>query len=311
MGRRKIFLILSLGLSLISSCRTREKVNILSTPTLYIITATLAPTLTPLPTYPQQPPSPNPTISPVEGTTTTQINVRSLPYISADVLGQLGIFTKVEITGRDSIGDWYRINYSPVTELTSAPQNVTGIGWITSEYVQVEGEVAIPVIPNIYSGPTEPTNPSSTQISQIPLANGIQSSQPYPAAAIEDGDSAQNPVVDIDFSPTSARSITYAGDVSSPQGDLVDWIRFKPYIQSNGPSAVSIVIKCDGNIGLNIELQQASQVLQTWENIFCKSPARLLLDLYSTAPYVIRISLEAINAGLNHVNYVITVQQDS
>ena len=304
-------MVLSLGLSLFSSCSPRENINILTTPTLYIITATLASTLTPYPTYSQQPPSPNPTISPVEGTTTTQLNVRSLPNISADVLGQLGIFTKVEITGKDSAGDWYRINYSPVTGLTPAPQNVTGIGWITSEYIQVEGEVVIPVIPNIFSGPTEPPNPPSTQISQIPSANGIPSSQPFSATAIEDGDSAQNPAVDIDFSPTGARSITYASDVSSPQGDLDDWLRFKPYMQSNGPSAVSVVIKCDGNIGLNIELQQASHILQTWENTFCKSPARLLLSLYSTAPYVIRISPEAINAGSNHVNYVITVQQDS
>lgn len=303
-------LLLSVVFSLISSCGTGENVDISSTPTLYIITATLEPTLTPHPTYSPQPPSPIPTIVPVKGTTTTQVNVRKFPLVSADVMGQLSIFTEIEITGKDTDGRWYRINYSPEIGITPSQTIETGVGWVTTDYIQVDGDAVIPVIPNVVTGQSIPTTLPSTQLSPTPSINIIPTPQPFPSAAIEDGDSPQNPAVDVDFSPTGVRSVSYSSDVSSPRGDLDDWFKFKPYIQPNGPSSVSVIINCAGSNGVNIELQQASQVLQTWKNTTCKTPARLILSLHGNAPFLMRISAGIASAGLNYVNYTITIQQD-
>jgi hypothetical protein len=228
-------------------------------------------------------------------------------------MGQLSIFTTIVITGQDSDGRWYRINYSPELGITPSQSIETAVGWVTSDYIRVNGDAVIPVIPNVINGQSIPTTLPSTQLSPTPSMNSIPTSQPFPSAAIEDGDSPQYPAVDVDFSPTGVRSISYSSDVSSPQGDLDDWFKFKPYMQPKGPSSVSVIINCTDSSGLNIELQQASQILQSWKNTSCKTPTRLILTLHGNAPFLIRISASAeiANTGINYVNYIITIQQDN
>jgi hypothetical protein len=222
----------------------------------------------------------------------------------------LAIFTDVEITGMDPSGDWYRIKYSPVQVFTPGLPGNTYTGWVASEYIQVEGVVDIPVIPSTFNDQSIPPVLPSTQLYQTQTVSGIPTPLALPSVATEDGDTVQNPLINIDFSPTGARSITYTGDVSFPQGDLEDWLKFRPYMQSNRPSSVSVIINCAGTNGVNIELQQAAQVLQTWENTSCKATARLILSLYGNAPYFFRIRPGIESGGLNYVRYTITIQQD-
>jgi uncharacterized protein YraI len=92
---------------------------------------TQAPSETPLP-----PPSP-PTVAPVEGITSTQINVRAEPSTSSSVVGMIPGNTKVEITGKDPDGSWWQINYE---------QGVDGKGWVTAQYVATTGTPEVPVI---------------------------------------------------------------------------------------------------------------------------------------------------------------------
>ena len=70
----------------------------------------------------------------VEGTTTTQLNVRTEPSTASETLGIISQFEMVQIIGRDASGSWYQIVY------------VDSKGWVRAEYVQVNAAAEIPVI---------------------------------------------------------------------------------------------------------------------------------------------------------------------
>lgn len=70
----------------------------------------------------------------VEGTTTTQLNVRTEPSTASETLGIISQFEMVQIVGRDASGSWYQIAY------------VDSKGWVRAEYVQVNAAAEIPVI---------------------------------------------------------------------------------------------------------------------------------------------------------------------
>ena len=83
------------------------------------------------------PPPPQPTVAPVDGATSTQVNVRAEPSTAAAVLGIIPADTRVEITGKDPSGSWWQINY---------PQGIDGKGWVTAQYVVAANPDQIPVI---------------------------------------------------------------------------------------------------------------------------------------------------------------------
>jgi uncharacterized protein YraI len=73
----------------------------------------------------------------VEGTASTQINVRAEPSTASNVLGIIPADTKVQILGKDPGGNWLQILYSP---------GVDGKGWVTAQYVTLGAGIEIPVI---------------------------------------------------------------------------------------------------------------------------------------------------------------------
>jgi uncharacterized protein YraI len=101
------------------------------------VTATLPPTSIPQPTQTPPPPTPVPTIPPIEGTTTTQVNVRAESSTASENLGLIAQFSKVQIIGKDASGSWYQIIYA---------DSAKGVGWVRAEYVEVAAGVEIPVI---------------------------------------------------------------------------------------------------------------------------------------------------------------------
>lgn len=109
----------------------------LATSTPEFVTATLPPSPIPFPTLTLPPPTPLPTIAPIEGTTTTQVNVRASTSTGSDTLGTIPQFSKVQVIGRDSSTNWYQIIYS---------DSPTGAGWVRAEYVQVNAAAEIPVL---------------------------------------------------------------------------------------------------------------------------------------------------------------------
>ncbi len=110
------------------------------------VTATLAPTLTPPATQVPQTLSestPVPSaveetnLSPVEGMTTTQVNVRAATSTASELLGMIGQFVKVQVIGKDASGSWYQVMYA---------ESGAGKGWVRAEYVQVNAPAEIPLV---------------------------------------------------------------------------------------------------------------------------------------------------------------------
>jgi uncharacterized protein YraI len=122
---------------LLAGCGSSISTNVSPT----FITATLPPTGTPAPVSTAViVPSLTAevvTIQPIEGVTTTQLNLRSEPSTAGESLGTVAAFSTVQIVGRESNGKWYQI-------LNSASSN--GKGWIIAAYVQINGQAVIPII---------------------------------------------------------------------------------------------------------------------------------------------------------------------
>jgi uncharacterized protein YraI len=94
---------------------------------------TLSPSETPLP------PTSPPTIAPVDGITSTQVNVRAEPSTASNVLGIIPADMRVEITGKDPGGNWWQINYSH-------PEAMEGKGWVTAQYITLPLTAEVPII---------------------------------------------------------------------------------------------------------------------------------------------------------------------
>lgn len=111
------------------------------TPTSTFLAApsTMPATLTPAPSKTPSPPSPQLTVAPVEGMTSTQINVRAEPSTAGSVLGIIPADTRVEITGKDPGGNWWQINYPQA-------QAADGKGWVTAQYVTTAATPEVPII---------------------------------------------------------------------------------------------------------------------------------------------------------------------
>ena len=129
---------------LCSSCSGNISSTFTATPVF--VTATLPSTLSPrveqvtqIPT--QTMPAPSAVaelnISPVEGTTTTQVNVRKGPSTASESLGLIGPFVKIQVIGKDTNGSWYQIIYA---------ESAAGKGWVRAEFVQVNAPAEIPLV---------------------------------------------------------------------------------------------------------------------------------------------------------------------
>lgn len=139
---RKLLLVLVLCL-LGAACQSRPGGVMEGTPALNLATPTLpatppparSETPLPLPTL-LTPPSPT-QAAPVEGMTSTQVNVRSEPSTGGSLLGIIPAGTRVDIVGRDPGGNWWQILY---------PQGAEGKGWVTAQYVTAADPSAVPAI---------------------------------------------------------------------------------------------------------------------------------------------------------------------
>lgn len=305
--RHIVLLTLLLGLALgTAACGADTPPPPSPTPTIFLITATLPPTQTPRPSPTPLPPTPSPPVQPVEGQTTSQLNVRSAPSASGDLLGTVYMFSKVQIVGKDASGGWYLIQF---------PESPSGTGWITAQFVQVSGSPDVPVIveqpqpaatgaqaastPDI-TGAGSPSSPEAG-VSPAPAMPGTQS--PAPA----DNDSSQTPAVSVTLSAAQVSSFQYSSDVSSPQGDADDWVQFTLTGKAAQPVTVSVMLQCTGNGPLAVELIQAGARLQTWNDIPCGQASQLILSLFAGNPYTLRILAEQAGGALHYAAYTVTV----
>jgi uncharacterized protein YraI len=164
----KLSAILILAAAAVAGCNIQISSVGGSTPTPFIITSTLPPTAVPSATLTPIPPTLTPTTVPIDGMTTTQVNVRAQPSTTAAQLGILAPFVKVQILGRDAGGTWYEILYPPAQG---------GEAWVTAQYINVQSKDNIPVIGGTGSTTTPESatgtpSASGTVIQQVNVRKG-------------------------------------------------------------------------------------------------------------------------------------------
>lgn len=331
-----------------------------ATPTLIFVTATFIQSPTPPVSETPLPPSPTATIVPVEGTASTQINVRAQPSTNSEVLGIIAVNATVQIIGKDPGGNWWQILY---------PASVDGKGWVTAQYVTTAGIPDVPVIGggggttqnngnvaiiqqklNVRSGPGTDFNSVGTLnpqdvvnligkdsngawlqiefmagpegkgwinaafaqaqgVENLPIITesgllvgtgtptGIPSTPTatvIPAPA--DGDSIENPAVNVALSAIGTKSLQYTDDISSPEGDVEDWVRFTPYTQ-----AVRLDFTCLGSNRVALEILQNNAVQQS---VSCG--ASVTLATLPGIEYIVHLSFSS-TEGLQYSGYTLKV----
>lgn len=110
-------------------------------PATALTAETSAPSETPLPLTSAA------TVAPLDGVTTTQVNVRLEPSTASGVLGIIPAEMRVEITGRDPGGSWWQINYPH-------PDAMEGKGWVTAQYITTGDTSQVPIIGGVETDPT-------------------------------------------------------------------------------------------------------------------------------------------------------------
>jgi uncharacterized protein YraI len=359
-------MILAVLVLLSTSCVTSRRDEVQFTLTPLIITSTLPMTQTVVPTGTMTPPAAQPTATqtPVEGTTSTQVNVRSEPSTASSVLGIVAVNIKVEITGKDPGENWWQINYPQ-------GQGIDGKGWVMAKYITTNTKPDVPVVGgkadpnhansaivqqqlNVRSGPGTDFNSLGTLnprdaveligkdangawleinfesgpqgkgwvnaafvqtqgVENLPiitetgliLGTGTPTSMlftptPTLVPAWQDQDSAISPVASVIFELTGTQAFMYNGNVSSPQGDLEDWVAFKPDVplifanlECKGSNLLRVEIT-ENNTPTNLKLACGDQMKQISVNV--------------GASYLVHLQLSPSMENLQYTNYTLTIK---
>jgi uncharacterized protein YraI len=296
-----------------------------------IITATLPPTLTPRPSETPLPPPPQPTVAPVQGTTSTQVNVRSEPSTAGEVLGIIPANTKVEITGTDPGGNWWQIIYEAGAD---------GIGWVAAQYIETATKPEVPMIGggetnpdagksaiviqqlNIRSGPgtsfdslgilnandvvTLTGRNSNSTWFQVSFESGPNGTGWVNAGFVKmdhadvpasmDNDSADSPIKTVIFDRAGTNTLIYNGNVSAPTGDMEDWIAVTPY-----DDIVYARIECSGS---NLII---AGILGSETNLLCNDAVRSIPVQDGTA-FLVHIRAVPSSDRLEYASYILTIK---
>ncbi|HET9588286.1 MAG TPA: SH3 domain-containing protein [Anaerolineales bacterium] len=130
-----------------TACSANMQEQGLPSLTALTLTFTPAPSLTPRPPEALLTASPvsQPTIAPIDGITSTRVNVRAEPSTASAVLGIIPPDMRVEIVGKDPGENWWQILYPQASD-------PDGKGWVTAQYVRTVSTPAVPVVGGIGTG---------------------------------------------------------------------------------------------------------------------------------------------------------------
>ncbi|MBT3322971.1 MAG: SH3 domain-containing protein [Anaerolineae bacterium] len=366
MKKHQISLFLLIFIFLTACSMEVSKVGDAPAPTVGVITATLYPTFTPRATATPLPATVLPTVEPVLGKVTAQINLREHPRASSRSLGMLGINSEVEIIGQNAQEDWYQIN-------ADLPNGERVTGWGSADFISTESKPNVPVVSGgDTSSGVEETNGQVTQqinvrsgpgvefgalgilnigdrvfllaknitgtwieieyeggeegkgwvfaayvesdvVEDLPIAEGAvaiateiaATAAPVYTPAPEDGDSMEEPAIDITFSASDSRSFSYSSDLSSPEGDAEDWVAFHPDSTEDRVDLL-IDLDCEGNGSIYVELWQGGIKLTEWEPVSC-GDSDYPLNMYKNVTYEFRLMAKRASK-LAYVNYILQVR---
>jgi len=203
------------------------------------------------------------------GMVVQKANVRSGPGIEYELLGALNPDDLVFITGRDEGSKWIQIEFAGASD---------GKGWVTAELLQVSDIESVPQIGAVEETPTP--------MIELPSMTSTKT-------AAQDGDSMQSPLAVTVFSPMGARALQVQGDISTPDGDVEDWIQFT----SQG-SVISIQATCT-DAALRVELWNNGNPVNDFScgEIF-------LVDVVPGDSYFLRL----IQTGTGYTGYVLNLE---
>lgn len=128
-----------------AACGVNNQEQGTPSPTAFIAISTITASPIPRPSETAlSSPSIQPTVPPVDGITSTQVNVRAEPSTSSNVLGIIAPDMRVEIVGEDPGQSWWQILY---------PQGADGKGWVTSQYITTPVKPEVPIIGGVEADP--------------------------------------------------------------------------------------------------------------------------------------------------------------
>ena len=199
-----------------------------------------------------------------------------VPVLDYELLGVLNSNDVVFITGKDPSGAWMQI------EFANAPD---GKGWVTTEFLQVGNVDTVPVIGEVVTETPTPLEVVSTP-------NAVAKS------AMQDGDLMQAPLAVAHFSPTGSRALQVNGDVSSPDGDMEDWVQFTSYGE-----VVAIQVICSSNT-LHAELWNGEKPV---DGFLLSCGDESFVTVTSNSSYFLRLSESKVNEH-GYTSYVLNVK---
>ncbi len=205
--------------SLVVGCATSSPSAAPATATQSFITATLpslsSSTIASEPATPTAPP----TLAPVPGITTAQLNVRGEPSSASPPLGLIGLGIQLQILGKDPSGSWYEIEYAGGKD---------GKGWVTSQYIDVRDSSAIMVIGSTTAGSLSGTITQQVNVRRTPgtdsEAVGILNPKDVVAVIGKDGSGSW---LQIQFAPGS---------------EAKGWVAAS-YVQTTGIESLPIIVQ--------------------------------------------------------------------
>lgn len=201
------------------------------------------------------------------------VNIRSGPGTNFDSLGLLNQNDVVPVTGRDSSGGWFQVEYQD------------GTGWIAAEFLQVENVEAIPVVnadPQV-SEPSEVT-PQAEVSSPLQIAQLDHDSQNAPLAVFTLGE--------------NIGKVLFHGDVSAPAGDTEDWLGFS----GNSKEAVIQILCSTGSP--HVELIKPDKTL---EILLSECNTTNTIPLVPGQAYLLKIST-SLSSEFTHTKYQIKLE---
>jgi uncharacterized protein YraI len=209
-----------------------------------------------------------------------QINVRSGPGTSFNSLGTLNPKDVVQLTGKDANSAWLQIEF---------PNGPDGKGWINAAFVQARGVENLPIVGEagemIGTGTPTGIPPTST---------------PTVIPAPADDDSQTHPIANVIFEPMGTQTLIYSGDVSSPEGDLQDWIEFTP-----DKDTVLASLECYGRQDLEVEILENGQ--PSLLKLACGEREKSM-PVKSGTVYVIHLQAAQSQGGLQYFPYKVTIR---
>lgn len=195
------------------------------------------------------------TPEPNTATTTAEVFIRSGPGSIYPDLGTIPANTTIHLNGKNQTEKWTRIDL---------PNDPTGAGWIASLYIEGGNYTDLPYyddLGNLIAGQSYPGANNSQP--SVAATNTPKVSEYLPAA--NDQDSFEQPGAVIVFGPLDNRSFEFQNNVSSPDGDREDWIKFTPYQPEGSQVSLFAAMTCSGNGAITLSLFRENTGI--WESL--------------------------------------------